>query len=197
MQACKEAYQEGLHLELPYYTVFAYERYDEDSYGHQPLPRHYMQPDLDTLWIAVKGKRDIWHCFVPSALSFYHGRRSYRQVKTLAINDSCWVDPERVGDNKWNPGSLDWIPYDMCEEIAIVLNNLAMPTDREVIFTEPLPPPRDLISGDLLSSDGSGDSRSYYGNAMARSAVMEDFRAYQSRIRKRMIYQLRPLRYEC
>jgi hypothetical protein len=197
MQACREAYQEGLLLQLPYYTIWRHERYKEDSYRHEPLPRHYMQPDLDTLWIAVKGKRAIWHSFVPRALSLHDGGRPYRQVRTLAINDTCWVDPERLGENKWNPGSLDWIPYNMCEEIVIVLNELAMPMDREVIFTEPSPPAGDLVSGDLLNSDGVGDSRSYYGDAMARSAVMEAFRAYQSRTRKRMTYQLRSLRYPC
>jgi hypothetical protein len=196
MQSCREAFQEGIHIRLPYYTFCDYSDWTE-SHRHGPLPRHYMQPDLDTLWIVENNTFGNYPSFIPPALSFYDGNRPFRQVKTLAFNASCWKDPARVRDNTWSNGSLPSIPYGMCEEIVIVLNNLPMPTDRGVIFTEPSPTTKDSRSTDTLSSGAGSDSKSYFDEAKKRTAVMEEFKDYQSKIRECMIYQIHLLRSKC
>ncbi|KAM3074187.1 hypothetical protein ACMFMF_006210 [Clarireedia jacksonii] len=183
MQSCREAFQEGFRLRLPYYTFCEYSKWTE-SHRHGPLPRHYMQPDLDTLWIVENSHCGQYPSFIPQSLSFYAGHHPYRRVKTVAFNDSCWTDPARLSDNTWNTGSLQWIPYDMCEEIVVVLNNWPMSTDRGVIFTESVPATKDSISVDTPSADGDGESKNYFDEAKQRSALMEEFKAYYSKLQE-------------
>ncbi|KAM3085940.1 hypothetical protein ACMFMG_002991 [Clarireedia jacksonii] len=196
MQSCREAFQEGFRLRLPYYTFCEYSKWTE-SHRHGPLPRHYMQPDLDTLWIVENSHCGQYPSFIPQSLSFYAGHHPYRRVKTVAFNDSCWTDPARLSDNTWNTGSLQWIPYDMCEEIVVVLNNWPMSTDRGVIFTESVPATKDSISVDTPSADGDGESKNYFDEAKQRSALMEEFKAYYSKLQERMTCQTHQLRRDC
>lgn len=153
MQSCKEAYDEGLQLHFSHFTFCDYTSYDDNDH-HTRLPKHYMNPDADIMWIVDKNPETS--SLLPLELSLYDGHPSYRMVRTLVINHQLWTDPQPVFniEGPWKMGSLQYIPFSMCKEIWVVLNDVAFSLDHGVTFVAPLDYPNDLISLSKFTSQG-------------------------------------------
>lgn len=95
-----------------------------------------MNPDADIMWLVHNSEPKL-----PFAVALYDGRPSYRMVKVFAINNQLWRDPcPRWERNviSWTFGSFADLPYQFCEEIYVVLNDLAFNLDHGVTFIEPV-----------------------------------------------------------
>ncbi|KAJ8070984.1 hypothetical protein OCU04_001336 [Sclerotinia nivalis] len=174
MQSCKEAYEEGLQLQFSHFTYCDYSSWGGANF-HAVLPKHYMNPDADIMWVVQNKAGSI----LPCSLSLYDGRAPYRMVKILAIDYRVWTEPSVGRGNKWNPGSIDLVPFQMCEEIYIVLNEVAFSLFYSVDFVEPEDVHHEPFSSYWLTSQGYEKSGSvHFREAKERRKVWEGFREY-------------------
>ncbi|KAF7868371.1 hypothetical protein EAF04_004903 [Stromatinia cepivora] len=174
MQSCKEAREEGMQLQFSHFTYCDYDSWGIGNY-HAVLPKQYMNPDADIMWVVQNNADNI----LPCSLSLYDGRAPYRMVKILAIDHRVWTEPSMGRGNKWNPGSIDLVPFQMCEEIYIVLNDVAFTLFYSVDFVEPEEIYNQPFYSYMLTSQGYEKTDSVlFQEAKERRKVWEDFREY-------------------
>ncbi|KAM0150129.1 hypothetical protein ACHAQE_009075 [Botrytis cinerea] len=174
MQTCKEAYDEGIQLQFSHFTFCNYGSWGDDN-CHAQLPKHYMNPDADIMWLVHNSEPKF-----PFAVALYDGRPSYRMVKVFAINHQLWRDPcPRWERNviSWTFGTFADLPYQFCEEIYVVLNDLAFDLDRGVTFVEPVDGRDEPLSSRKLTSQGhEKPNHVLFKEAERRKKNFEDFR---------------------
>ncbi|KAF7912627.1 uncharacterized protein EAF01_001648 [Botrytis porri] len=179
MQTCKEAYDEGIQLQFSHFTFCNYDSWGDEN-CHAQLPKHYMNPDADIMWLVDSSK-----CKLPSSLALYEGRPPYRMVKIFAINHQLWHDPRPQWDSQamgWVVGTLSFLPYQMCEEIYVVLNDVAFTLDHGVTFVEPVDGRDEPLSSRTFTSQGYEKPNSVlFKEAERRKKNLEDFRKQLSK----------------
>ncbi|KAF7936243.1 uncharacterized protein EAE98_002462 [Botrytis deweyae] len=179
MQTCKEAYDEGIHLQFSHFTFCNYGSWGDEN-CHAQLPKHYMNPDADIMWLV-----DSSECKLPTSLALYEGRPTYRMVKIFAINHQLWHDPRPQWDSNvmsWTLGTMAFLPYQMCEEIYVVLNDVAFTLDHGVTFFEPVDGHDELLSSRMFTSQGYEKPNSVlFKEAERRKKNLEDFRKQLSK----------------
>ncbi|TGO25116.1 hypothetical protein BPAE_0087g00230 [Botrytis paeoniae] len=179
MQTCKEAYDEGIQLQFSHFTFCNYGSWGDEN-CHAQLPKHYMNPDADIMWLV-----DNSECKLPTSLALYEGRPSYRMVKIFAINHQLWHDPRPQWDSNvmsWTLGTIAFLPYQMCEEIYVVLNDVAFTLDHGVTFIEPVDGHDEPLSSRKFTSQGYEKPNSVlFKEAERRKKNLEDFRQQLSK----------------
>jgi hypothetical protein len=152
MQSCREARLQGIRLQLPYFQRVDF---DDDLIG-APLPvKHYMNLDLDTLWLA---EADVGpphlEVFSPECTTgpilpdfdLSAKRPPQHRLKRLALPFSKWKDPDEGKRTLQNPsaavGSTDVLRgLNGIQELLIVVGNeatiAAAITQRDTVFKEP------------------------------------------------------------
>ncbi|KAF7951707.1 hypothetical protein EAE96_007006 [Botrytis aclada] len=180
MQTCKEAYDEGIQLQFSHFTFCNYSSWGDDNF-HAQLPKHYMNPEADIMWLV-----DNSQCELPFSLALYEGRHSYRMVKIFAINHQLWHDPCPQWNSNiisWTLGTIDSLPYQMCEEIYVVLNDVAFALDHGVTFIEPVDDRDEPLSYRKFTSRGYEKPNSVlFKEAERRMKNLEDFRKQLSNL---------------
>ncbi|TGO51231.1 hypothetical protein BCON_0166g00180 [Botryotinia convoluta] len=199
MQTCKEAYDEGIQLQFSHFTFCNYGSWGDEN-CHAQLPKHYMNPDADIMWLV-----DNSECKLPSSLALYEGRLSYRMVKVFAINHQLWHEPRPQWDSNvmsWTLGTIAFLPYQMCEEIYVVLNDVAFTLDHGVTFVEPVDGRDEPLSSRKFTSQGYEKPNSVlFKEAERRKKNLEDFRKqlssfeddYQENINKHTWFKYPPI----
>ncbi|TGO39844.1 hypothetical protein BHYA_0047g00480 [Botrytis hyacinthi] len=179
MQTCKEAYDEGIQLQFSHFTFCNYGLWG-DKNCHAQLPKHYMNPDTDIMWLV-----DNSECELPTSLALYEERPTYRMVKIFAINHQLWHDPRPQWDGNvmsWTLGTLAFLPYQMCEEIYVVLSDVSLDLNFGVTFVEPVDGHDETLSSRKFTSQGREESNSVlFKEAERRKKNLEDFRKHLSK----------------
>ncbi|THV46622.1 hypothetical protein BGAL_0372g00130 [Botrytis galanthina] len=179
MQTCKEAHDEGIQLQFSHFTFCNYGSWGDEN-CHAQLPKHYMNPDADIMWLV-----DNSECKLPTSLALYEGRPTYRMVKIFAINHQLWHDPRPQWDSNvmsWTLGTIAFLPYQMCEEIYVVLNDVAFTLDNGVTFVEPVDGRDEPLSSRKFTSQGYEKPNSIlFKEAERRKKNLEDFRTQLSK----------------
>ncbi|TGO47919.1 hypothetical protein BOTNAR_0501g00080 [Botryotinia narcissicola] len=106
-------------------------------------------------------------------------------VKIFAINHQLWHDPRPQWDSNamsWTLGTIAFLPYQMCEEIYVVLNDVAFTLDHGVTFIEPVDGHDEPLSSRKLTSQGYEKPNSIlFKEAERRKKNLEDFRTQLSK----------------
>ncbi|TGO19464.1 hypothetical protein BTUL_0004g01020 [Botrytis tulipae] len=179
MQTCKKAYDEGIQLQFSHFTFCNYGSWGDEN-CHAQLPKHYMDPDADIMWLV-----DNSECKLPTSLALYEGRFTYRMVKIFAINHQLWHDPRLQWDSNvmsWKFGTIAFLPYQMCEEIYVVLNDVAFTLDHGVTFVEPVDGHDEPLSSRKFTSQGYEKPNSVsFKEAERRKKFFKDFKKQLSK----------------
>jgi len=154
MQACREARNLGLELELSYFRVRAIASNDVS-----PLGKNYLNYDIDVIWVPdddFPGNIDIFcssfeRLIIELGISLIRDTWNRPDCKDehwlggLAISYANWNEAvPREGEGEegwWRPGLMEaaWL-YGNIREVLIVVNGgeAAANRHRDIVFAEPV-----------------------------------------------------------
>jgi hypothetical protein len=196
MQACKEAREECLSLNLPYfYAADDINDLDDDpgAKGKSAIdrPKQYYNPSNDILYMAEVGAGSLprirtvkSYCGICGKHTDFGGTHFVQcscqiprqRLRGLAIVDSNWIDPSPGRGHNWDSSSMGSrragscslaYTYNSVPEIYIVVGDPIAMNDRDVMFVEPRLSPSSHYHGSGLYSNAEYRALPYKWSEMA------------------------------
>jgi hypothetical protein len=200
MQACREARNLGLALELSYFQVRAIASNDASPFG-----RYYLNYDADIIWVPdgdFPGNIDIFcssceRLLIEMGVSLIRDPRKRPACKDehrlggLAISYTNWIEAvPREGEGEegwWRPGSMEaaWL-YGNVREVLIVVNGeeAAASRHRDIVFAEPSFEPWRILPGQMAMHPNDRTDISWETMARNQVAKMKVIKDAREKLRK-------------
>ena len=155
MQACHEARNRGLVMQMSYFQIG-----NEVDISSDTDPKHYINLDVDTLWFMEEDLYPPTHvhfscgiCLEPCRLDDQHNYSGPKcghkfELKRLAIASFSWKEPSPISHGADVPeDSSHILSITNARELLIVITEDAdlQAVDRDIKFITPRKRPQDLI----------------------------------------------------